>query len=155
MKCWNCGVEIIKAENWTSLNKLWIENPENNPQPHDFKKCYREKLKREGKWKERTEEEEQEVPKTEVDYARQKSRTFTAGPVSCYYCDFTTIYVGEYEFHVVTEHYKAQTVIEKYETGSVKQDIHVLCYPNKADFENENFKLAFPEAKPKGYSWEK
>ncbi len=46
LKCWNCDTEIQRAENWTPLNKVWIENPEGAARPHDFKKCYSQKKAR-------------------------------------------------------------------------------------------------------------
>jgi hypothetical protein len=46
--CWNCKVPITKAENWTPANRVWIENPEGAAKPHDFRKCYWEKVAKES-----------------------------------------------------------------------------------------------------------
>jgi len=60
--CWNCGKPITKSENWTPQNKLWIEDIDNCPKQHDFKKCYRDKMQKENA----IPEEEQYVYNPEV-----------------------------------------------------------------------------------------
>ena len=47
MKCWNCDTEIVKSEQWTPKNRIWIENPEGAAREHDFGYCYKEKKDRE------------------------------------------------------------------------------------------------------------
>jgi len=48
--CWNngCNTDIIKAENWSPQNKIWIETA--SERPHNFKECFRKNLTKTGKW---------------------------------------------------------------------------------------------------------
>jgi hypothetical protein len=48
VKCSNCDIEIERAENWTPVNKIWLNKQSGIP--HDFKKCWRES-KNPDKWK--------------------------------------------------------------------------------------------------------
>ena len=40
MICWNpgCNTDIVKGENWTPINKIWIETA--TDRPHNFRKCF-------------------------------------------------------------------------------------------------------------------
>jgi len=47
----NCNVEVVRSENWTPEDRIWIENIEGAPKRHDFGKCYREKIQKEKEGK--------------------------------------------------------------------------------------------------------
>ena len=38
--CWNegCNTDIVKGENWTPQNKIWIETA--TDRPHNFRQCF-------------------------------------------------------------------------------------------------------------------
>ena len=50
VQCWNfgCTVDIKRGENWTPLNKIWVNT--SNDMPHDLKQCYKDSMIRQGKW---------------------------------------------------------------------------------------------------------
>jgi hypothetical protein len=131
-KCWNCNVEIERAENWTPENRIWIET--NLSRPHDFKKCYREKLIREGKWKQHSREAEDEPEVLSEPFITTDEIREWGFVVYCYYCKFKTRIQNAYEIHTLREHPSSLTVKK-------------LCYPGLVD-------LKLLSLKPQGRSWE-
>ena len=50
MICWNegCNIDIIRGENWTPQNKIWIETA--TDRPHNFKQCFKQPYTKNGNW---------------------------------------------------------------------------------------------------------
>jgi len=70
LKCWNfgCTVDIRKGENWSPVNKIWIDT--SSEMPHDLKQCYKESMIKQGKWKNYEKKEEPEYEPI-IEYAGQ------------------------------------------------------------------------------------
>jgi hypothetical protein len=151
LKCWNCEKEIVRSENWTPTNRIWIEDYHNNPKIHNFKKCYHEKQVREGK-EFKIPSEEQLIHKEEEDDIPYKSIRYWNFEVHCYYCDFTTRVQNTYEEHVLTEHWSKQPQLTTIKTDSgqifsIRTYASHPCYPALVD-------LKLLGIKPHGYYWE-